>query len=109
MDITISDKYTDETHVFGIALVRIDGMDEQGRTLGAADRSGQRRIHRQSMTSQQAVDWIKAAADDGMKMEGFRIVALPKQPWEIAEAGERSTAEVAEPDDDEYQPGYEED
>jgi len=109
MDITISDKYTDETHTFGIAFLRVDGMDKQGRTEGALDRSGKRHIHREGMTSQQAIDWVKDANDDGVKIEGFRIVAFPKQPWEIAEDGARSAAEVSEPLDEEYQPGYEQD
>lgn len=109
MDITISDKYTDETHVFGIAFLRIDGMDEQGRTRGAADRSGKRHIHREGFTKAQAIDWMNSLAEDNMKTEVFRIVASPKPVWEIAEEGERSSAEVSEPDDEEYQPGYDED
>jgi len=109
MDITISDKYTDETHTFGIAFLRVDGLDEQGRTEGALDRSGKRHIHRDGFTKAQAIDWIESAAEDDMNMDAFRIVATPKAPWEIAEDGERSTAEPREPLDEEYQPGYEQD
>jgi len=109
MDITIADKYTDETHVFGIAFLRVDGVDEQGRTQGAADRSGRRHIHRENFTKAQAIDWIASAAEDNMNMDAFRIVAFPKQSWEIAESGERSTAEAQEPRDEEYMPGYEAD
>lgn len=109
MDITISDKYTDETHVFGIAFLRVDGMDKQGHTLGAADRSGRRHIHREGFTKAQAIDWMISATEDDINMDSFRIVASPKSPWEIAEDGARSAAELSEPLDEEYQPGYEED
>jgi len=109
MDITISDKYTDETHVFGIAHLRVDGMNKQGHTEGALDRSGKRHIHREGFTKAQAIDWMTSAAEDDINMGSFRIVATPKSPWEIAEEGARSAAEVSEPLDEEYQPGYEQD
>lgn len=95
MDITISEGYSDATHIFGICHIRQDGLNKYGRTEGIPDESGKFSIHREGLTAQQAIDFLKEWAEDGGNVDAFRIVATRRPLWETAESGRRANFKVS--------------
>lgn len=97
MDISISEGYSDATHIFGICHIRQDGLDRFGRTVGKELPEGGRSLHRENMTKAEAIAYLQEWADDGGNVDGFRIVASRRPLWETCEGGARANFKPFEP------------
>lgn len=108
-DIQLFDRYSDDTHIFGICRTAGDNLDSYGQTFGAVDDGKVVGVYREGLLREEAIQWIRSYLENGGDPNAFVIVASrkpPKRLWERAEASrslsspdaDASYGDVAEPE-----------